>query len=189
MKLNLRKARKLEQAITKAIESLMAHPTCDVRVMASEQDRLSFLKEKRESFLANRTLRCDLVKARFEIRKMIGQCNQDAGLSNLMCKREELQDLLKIVSLETTVLDLAHLSDQVTAKKVVLEKGESRYDSGVTVATSVLTEDDCNEIKKQTSGLKREIEKLEDELSQLNLGAKITLCDELVTLLSSQDLI
>jgi len=190
MELNLRKARKLEQKIQAYVNKMEVKTTTEVRVMATPEDRKSAVTEARQSLLANGQRRIDLINARFTIRKAIGQTNEVVGINELMAKREELQELLKHATASVEVVDLSTLEDEVTASKVQIEQGKESYGRRATlVSTPVATNEDLKLFKNEEANIKRQLEDVEDQLSQKNLGAKVKLSDDTVALLKTVGLV
>ena len=189
MEFNLRKARKLEQTIQSHVDEMKIAVETDVRALGEDHEREQKVRAARTELLAQKSLRESLIRARFEIRRMIGQLNEQTGLNSLMTRREEVQALLKLKLSDAEACDLVQMKDLAEARKRQLEKGESGYHSGVTVRIPVPSEEDISRFRAEAAELRRELEDLEDQLSQKNIGAKLTLSAEVVALLRSQDLL
>lgn len=190
MELNLRKARKLEQKIQAYVEKMQLKSSINVRVMADAASRQETLQQGRIEFLSDGQRQKELIQTRFAIRQLIGQINEGIGINSLMNKREELQELLKRVSSGVDVLNLAEVEDDVAASKVQIEQGKESYGRrGTVVAAPVSTKEDLELFKNEEAEIKRQLEDVEDQLSQKNLGAKLTLSDDAVALLKSCGLI
>lgn len=191
MELSLRKARKLEAKIQATADSLPLSQTLKVRALASSEERAVGLAYARGVYNASLQTQKDLIKARFAIRDSIAQANAAVGINSLMAQRELIQGLLSKSTAAVEALDLAEAEDMANAKKNSLEKGESRGygEASVTIALPVSTKEDVESFRKNDVDLKKQLEDIEDQLSQKNLGAKISLEDSTVSLLQSVGLL
>lgn len=188
MELNLRKARKLEQKIQSHVAKMSVKTSTTVRAMGELEDRMSKVEEARQQALTTYELRKRLTEARFAIRNMIAQANDQVGINALMNEREQLKELLSQYSVVEEVFSAESMEDDAKAKRIQLDKGENSYHFSTGVSVSVLTESDTSEIKDARAALLKRLEDVEDELSQKNVGAKVTLSEDIVTLLQSQGL-
>ena len=189
MQINLRKARKLEQKIQSQVEAMPNETVVQVRALGSSEERDHKVAIARVELLNQKKLREDLLSARFMIRRLIAAANGKAGMNDLMNRREEIAALLKLSLSTAQTFDASVMSDEAEARRLQIAKGDSGYLSGVFVSAPVAHKEDIEQFKAESSRLKRELEELEDELSQKNLGVKISLPSEAVSLLKSQDLI
>ncbi len=193
MDLNLRKARKLESKIEKHLAAAQLKGTVDVRIKstladASEQVHQGSLKLTRdlEDLLSLNTVR-------FDIRNQIANANQGVGINALMTQREMLKAksevLTKLSSVELAPAE-AQLGDLLEGKQKQLEKGGDSYGRLlVTVDVGVVGEAERKVINDEITETVKALEDIEDQLAQKNLGAKITLGADAVTLLKSQGLL
>ncbi|CAM6004809.1 unnamed protein product [Sphagnum balticum] len=191
MELNLRKARKLEAKIAAYLTKDEVKSTATVRIQAGKVERETALLEARTRLTEQVNTRQALTRARFSIRKAIADANHAVGIDSLMNEREEVTTQLALSTAALTPLDSAAAEDLIQAKRARLEKGDSnRYgDDGVTVDFSVADARDIATWKANDVAAKRRLEDLEDQLSQKNLGAKITLPSETAKLLGSVGLL
>lgn len=189
MDLNLRKARKLEQKIQSHVDSMKLNSEVSVRALSDAISRKQTLDQARQEFLAEGQKQQDLIKARFEIRRLIGNANQTTGINDLMNQREMLQELLAKSSAKVSTVDLAQLEDEVILVQNQVSKGTERYGTKVSVNSAVSTDSDIQLFKKEESDVKNQLEDVEDQLSQKNLGVTITLSDDVTSLLQSNGLL
>lgn len=192
MELNLRKARKLETKIRGVIDAADLRPSTKVRALATPEERSKALEHARADFLGANLLLTRLIKARFSIRRAIAKANADTGINDLMGKREEVQSLLAKNQSGVEVLDMKEAEDMASARRSALEGGGQRGyggESSVTLALPVATAEDVASFKRTESDLKKQLENIEDELSQKNVGVKITLDSETASLLQTVGLL
>jgi hypothetical protein len=190
MELNLRKARKLEAKILTYINAMKPNSSVRVRVLATEEERNGVLAKGREKYLSDVNTRSGLLVTRFMIRQQIAEANHSTGINALINRREELQSLLALSIDDVDTLDQLEANDLAAAKKSHLEKGESRFsEASVTFSLPVALKEDVSAFKNTDSLIKKRLEDIEDQLSQKNLGAKIKLSEETVSLLQSVGLV
>lgn len=194
MELNLRKARKLEGKIAKHIEAATLKGEVQVRVKGG------LLAAKDQLLEAGSTLLIDLEnlrklnEARFDIRQNIAVANEDVGVTALMTVREKLkaksQLLMKLMSVEVAPPNEV-VSDLLETKAKELDSGNGRgYGrTEVTVGVSVVSEPVRVAINEEIKSTVKELEDVEDQLAQRNLGSGITLSEETVVLLKANALI
>jgi len=191
MELNLRKARKLEAKILTHLKSLSLSPAVRVRVLATDEERSAALAAGRTKYLSDLNTEKSLILARFAIRQDIANANHAVGINALINKREALQALLEKSSSGVDALDEKEAADLAMSKKLQLEGSGSRAygEASVTFPLPVTSAHDVAGFKAHELSLKRQLEETEDELSQKNLGAKITLPADTVKLLQSAGLL
>jgi hypothetical protein len=191
MELNLRKARKLESKIQNYIESMEPRSAVKVRALASSEERANALKSGRTLYLGDLDTRFALIKIRFAIRNLISEANHKLGINSLINHRELLTALLAKNTSGVDTLNSAEVEDLASTKKRSLEGGESRAygETSVTLTVPVSSEEDANNFKKDASDLKKQLEDVEDTLSQKNLGGTIKLDSDYVSLLQSAGLL
>lgn len=187
--INLRKARKLEQKIQAFVDSMKIESSIKVRAMSSSQDRKDALNQARMNLLADGQKQRDLIKARFSIRNLIGKANQDTGINDLMNQREMLQALLAKSSAKVETVNLNEIDDEASYRQNQITKGERGYGDTVTFTSPVATQSDLELFKREDQSVKNQLEDVEDQLSQKNLGAVVTLDDDTVSLLQANGLL
>jgi hypothetical protein len=191
MEISLRKARKLEAKIQATADSLVLNSAVKVRALASKEERDQVLFNAREEYKEKLQLQKDLIVARFQIRQQISDANEAVGINNLMSDRECLQALLAKSNASVDTLDQAEAEDMVSTRKNSLENGSSRAygESSVTLTLPVSLPEDAVAFQANEKVLKLKLEEIEDQLSQKNIGAKISLDEDTVNLLKSVGLI
>lgn len=192
MEINLRKSRKLEAKINTYVEAMDLKTAIKVRALASTEERAAALASARINYLGDLGIQRALIKARFQIRGQISTANQNVGINALIGKREEITALLSKSNAGVDTLDVAELEDLASTKaKSLSNGGDSRAygESTVTITVPVSTNEDLKAFKSLASDLKKELEDIEDQLSQKNLGATITLDNDTVALLQSVGLL
>lgn len=192
MEINLRKARKLEAKINQAATKQSALEF-SLSILASSTDeeaakKLTSAKSRLQEQIQNSL---KLTEVRYSIRRKIEQANEDVGINQLMNRREEIQSKLAfyntIEGLDTC--SQREMLDLLSAKRKSLEKGTDNFYGKVNVTVQTLSEEEKNALTGQAVSLRRELEDIEEQLIQKNVGAKVTLSEDEVALLQSNGLL
>jgi hypothetical protein len=190
MNITLRKANALQTAINDAIKSIDFETTVKINEF---QDADTIISEAEKIFAQNMVKRDGLFNTLYEIRKAVSKANDSVGVSQRLA-------------------DVAHLEKQITffgglATKPVREdakviagkldkirnrKDESRaslYGYNDDVTTSILDKDEVEGFKKLAAVSKKNKQKLQDELLELNVKTEITISEQAVKILQAEGLI
>lgn len=189
MELNLRKARKLEAAVGAHVTKMEITAAVKVRVLATQSERTELVEAGNEDLFCQLDTRSGLIKARFQIRQLISDANQAVGVTALMNRKETLEALLAVSPTGLDTVNFDEMQDNATAQKSRLERGTETYGTSVTMAVPVAYPEDLELFKEHAKALKKELESVEDQLAQKNLGAKVTLNEDLVGLLTRAGLL
>jgi hypothetical protein len=192
MEINLRKARKLEGKIPAAIVKESGTELLEVLASTPPEMALSDLAQARLRLQEQLSNNIQLVEARFSIRRKIEQTNESVGINNLVNAREVLNTKIAYLNLlqGLQVCSDRELLDKLEHKRKVLDKGESSYHSdGVTITSGIISKTEKEALLSQIDVLKKQLEDIEEELVQKNVGVKITLSANEVTLLQSNGLL
>lgn len=197
MKLTLRTARKLESKISEQVEQGFSelNTTVKVRVNTDKSEVKSLLDQARTEYVNKTKSLKALLELQFQIRDRIAEQNAKSGLDSLVTKKVQVEKLLsKTKSLGVIQLRLtdAEVDDVLTLGKNNFSKGETnRFHSESAVHTnlSFLEKADVDVLKKERTVLQKEVDTIEDKLSELNNTQKIELKAEEVTLLQESNLL
>lgn len=193
MELNLRKARKLEAKIKTFLDQTNLEHQVAVRIKGDAVEAAAKIQAATDKLAADLDLHTKLNELRFAIRKGIADVNQHVGINALMNQREHLQAKLQLLG-KLAESEVAHganeLQDLLKNTATSIEQGTNHYgQSLVHVITSAVTKDVKDSVKSGIASLKKDLEDLEDELAQKNIGAKIIVEDSSVNLLKSAGLL
>jgi len=138
-------------------------------------------------------LHSKLNELRFAIRKGIADVNQQVGINALMNEREHLQAKLQLLG-KVVENEVAHgeaeLKDLLTNTATSIEQGTNHYgQSLVNVTTSAIVQPLKQSLKNDVANIKKDLENLEDELAQKNIGAKVKIDEGSENLLKSAGLL
>lgn len=195
MQLNLRKARKLEAKIAKHIETTELQTEVGIRAKSSLIEATAKRQEASVKLVSDLNNLVQLNELRYSIRSQIANANQGVGINALMTQREQLKSKVKILQKLATAqvaVSEEELQDVLDTTAKALEKGDTRGYGRMTdvkVNTSAVLEHSRLAINAEIQATIKGLEDVEDELAQKNLGAKVSLSDEQVTLLTEKSLI
>ena len=177
MNITLRKANAVQLSINEMVKGL----TFDTSVSLNEfESHSAQIKAVRNTFDTHRATRTKLVGALYEIRKAVAGANADAGINDMLAEVAQLEKEIQFYN--TFATKTPRLSDAVIAGKMDKIKNSSeesrmygRYD---TVDTGIFTKEEVEEFKRTVADLKRQKQKLQDTLLELNVQTTIELDEE-----------
>lgn len=188
MSINLRRAAALQKSIQDTIHEI---PLITQIKINEFQDPEAEIAEHRAQLERNLQRRSDLTQALYEIRAQVGVANSvgvDQRLTEIARLDREIQDLQKVTQNVQPRRSVSVLSGQLT--KIRDSKPEARmygYDS--TVETSVVTSSELDYYRRQIQERRRQRQRLQDEILELNVKTEIDISDVARTTLSRENLI
>lgn len=192
METNLRKARKLEAKIPHAIAKHSGTESLEVLASTSSEEALNELASARSKLQEQLSNNLQLVEARYSIRRKIEQANEATGINQLINAREAINTKIAYLGIleGLTVASERELLDKLAHKVKQLDKGEHSYGaSTVSVSSGIISKLEKEALLSQVDSLKKELEDIEEQLVQKNVGVKITLSAGEVELLQANGLL
>jgi len=188
MNITLRKANAVQLSINEMIKGL----TFDTSVQLNEFEfAIAQIAAVRDTFDTHRATRTKLVDALYEIRKAVAVANADTGINDMLADVAQLEKEIQFYN--TFATKTARLSDAVIAGKMDKIRNTSeesrlygRYD---TVDTGIFTKEEVEEFKRTVADLKRQKQKLQDVLLELNVQTEIELDEETARFLERADIL
>lgn len=179
MKISLKKAAALATALS-ALQT-PAQPRINLSIYGDNspegvKDRIKTVVDEQEAIVAHNLA---LNAAVYDIRHLIGKANE-GRINFLLTERALIDKQLQLLnSIPTTPApNFEHLSRQLTARAAM----ENPSTDLVPIPTPM-------DFSMQIKSLKRERVKIEDELAQLNFTTMIELPEDVVTILTDNDLV
>ncbi len=191
MNITLRKANAVQNSITEAIKNIKVDLTVEINEFQTVEEVIT----KANSVLVeNDTRRQKLTMSLYNIRALVGTANTASGIDTALAKAafidkrigqlEELAKATEITSLEVIKGKL---------EKIRNDKGElsrrSIYGHSDTVSTGVLSAEQIAQAKTEVLSLKKQKQKINDEVLELNIKTEIPLSEEVVAVLQAEALI
>jgi hypothetical protein len=191
MNLTLRKANAVQAGINDAIKSIKIEATLELNEF---QDVQTALVKANETLFANDSRRQRLLLALYNIRGLVGSANAQSGIdlklatAAFLDKRvAQLDELAKLA----VVTDIAVINGKLD--KIRNDKGEGRvsriYGYSDTVSTTVVSQEQIDQVKAEIQNLKKQKQKINDEVLELNIRTEIPLSDDVVKTLTDEGLI
>jgi hypothetical protein len=183
IKITLRKANAIQQNMNDLLKTVQVKATVELNEF---QDVVQTLQAANDAVMAADARRSDLLMALYSIRATVGVANFQCGignrLSHLAYIDKRLHQLESLVSETARLKDLAVVTGQLD--KIRNRREEHRmygYENNVT--TGVLQQQQIDSIAGIMRELKKQKQKLNDEVLELNVRTEIELTDEVEVVL------
>jgi uncharacterized protein YdcH (DUF465 family) len=191
MNLTLRKANAVQAGINDAIKSIKIETSLELNEF---QDAITELQKANDTLFINDSRRQRLLLALYNIRGLVGTANAQSGIDLKLAtaafiekRMTQLDELAKL----SAVTDLAVINGKL--EKIRNDKGESTrrslYGHSDTVSTTVVSQEQIDQVKAEIKNLKKQKQKLNDEILELNIKTEIPLSDDVVATLTEEGLI
>jgi hypothetical protein len=190
MNISLRKASAIQNRILEAIREIKIETSIQLNEF---QDAETMLNQANETLWKNDSRRQLLLLSLYNIRGLVGAANSASGV-NLALSKSAFVDK-RIVQLSDFVsLSPVDSIDVINGRLTKIKEGDQSqrsriYGNSDTVETTVITRDQLNNIKREILNLKKQKQKLNDEILELNIKTEIPLADETVKVLTDEGLI
>jgi hypothetical protein len=190
MKISLRKANVLQNDINEAIKTISIADSVSINEFQNAEDVIS--AKALESVNAyQRKLR--LINALYSIRSAVSDANAAAGISKRLTEIAHLDKILALsqqmagFTVRTEPAIVAGKLDKIRNRKE--DSRASLYGHVDEVATGVFNQDTINDFKATANKLKKDKQKLQDEILELNVRTEVVLSEQAVQTLSSEGLL
>lgn len=190
MNITLRKANAIQTSINDAVKTIKV----DLNVEINEfQNVEEVLAKANNSLIENDGRRQKLTMALYNIRALVGTANTASGIDTALAKAafidKRIGQLEQLANAnEITALDV--IKGKLEKIKTLKDEARSRiYGYGDTVTTSVLSKEQIKQAKAEILNLKKQKQKLNDEILELNIKTEIPLADDVVATLQAEGLL
>jgi hypothetical protein len=190
MNITLRKANTVQNSIQETIKGIKVDFTVDINEF---QDAKTELKKANDLLIANDARRQKLLMAVYNIRGLVGTANSSCGIDLKLAtaafidKRvTQLEEFAKATEI-TAITIVEGKLDKIRNRKE--ESRASLYGRDDTVTTSVVSSEQIDQAKTEIKNLKKQKQKINDEILELNIKTEIPLSDEVVATLQAEGLI
>lgn len=190
MKITLRKANALQNAITEAIRNVKIETSVSINEFEDVAGKL--LKSNTALFEADKR-RSDLLMAQFAIRGLVGVANATSGVDAKLTQAayidKRIGQLSELVNSQPQT-DINVIIGKL--EKIRNRKEESRaslYGRDEDVTTCVATADQLADAKKLVQDLKKQKQKINDEVLELNVRTEVDMADDVVAILRAENLV
>jgi hypothetical protein len=188
MKITLRKANALQNAIQDHIKTIEVNTSVALNEFQAPQAELSIA---RNTLIANDQRRADLTMALYAIRGQVGNANAQAGVSDQLARAAYVDKRLGQLKglVDSTAVEAEAVLDGKLQKLRDTEAKSRLYGYGDTVNTGVLTQVQIDNFKVDMSALKKEKQSINDKVLELNIRTEIELIADVVAILQREQLI
>jgi len=190
MNITLRKANALQNSITETIRGIKIETSIEINEFQQVEEEL---QRANNVLMINDGRRQKLLLALYNIRGLVGTANASSGIDLALTKAafidkrisqlEELANLKPITSLDVIRGKL----DKIKNRKE--ESRASLYGRDDTVSTSVVSTEQIEQAKTEVKNLKKQKQKINDEVLELNIKTEIPLSEDVVATLNTEGLI
>jgi hypothetical protein len=189
IKISLRKANAIQQNMNDLLKTVQVKATVELNEF---QDVVQTLQAANDAVMASDVRRSDLLMALYSIRATVGVANFQCGignrLSHLAYIDKRLHQLEGLVAETARLKDLAVVTGQLD--KIRNRREEHRmygYENNVT--TGVLQQQQIDSIAGIMRELKKQKQKLNDEVLELNVRTEIELTDDVEAVLVKEGIL
>lgn len=188
MKITLRKANAVQLAINEVVKGLTFESAVQLNEFENFKEQIGSV---RKTFDTNIAVRAKLTAALYEIRKVVARINARHGVDDMLADVARLEkDIQFFNGLSTKAVRLTDAVIEGKLEKVRNAKEESRlYGRYDTVDTTVFEQADIERFKQTVADLKRQKQKLQDALLELNVRTEIELSAETAQVLSENNIL
>jgi hypothetical protein len=180
MNISLRKANAIQNLINEAIRSIKIDTSIEINEFQNAQEEI---QKANNLLITNDGRRQKLLLALYNIRGLVGTANANCGIDLSLAKAafidKRIAQLTEVAML-TPVSDLAVVNGKLDKIRNRKEESRSIYGRDDTVSTSVVGRDQIDQAKAEIQNLKKQKQKINDEVLELNIKTEIPLSDDVV---------
>ena len=190
MNITLRKANAIQNSINDAIRGIKIETSIELNEF---QDVTAELQAANDLLLNNDARRQKLLLALYNIRGLVGTANANSGIDLALAKAAFIDKRigqLNELAEAKAVTNIAVLNGKLD--KIRNRKEESRaslYGRDDTVSTGVIGAEQVAQAKAEISNLKKQKQKINDEVLELNIKTEIPLSEDVVATLQAEGLL
>ena len=191
MNLTLRKANAVQASINDAIKNIKIETSVEINEFQTVE---VVLKTANTTLFTNDSRRQRLLLALYNIRGLVGTANAQSGIDLKLATAAFIDKRLvqlNELAVVTPVTDLVVIKGKL--EKIKNDKGEnsrrSIYGYNDTVSTTVIDDGQLDQIKNEILNLKKQKQKINDEILELNIKTEIPLSEDVVKTLQEEGLI
>ncbi len=190
MNITLRKANAIQNSINDAVKNIKIDLTVEINEFQNLEEVIS---KANSDLIVNDGRRQALTMALYNIRALVGTANASSGIDTALAKAafidkriaqlEQLANASEMISLEV-------IKGKIEKIKNLKDEARSRvFGYGDTVTTSVMAKEQISQAKTEILNLKKQKQKLNDEILELNIKTEIPLSDDVVKTLQAEGLL
>lgn len=190
MNITLRKANAIQNSISEAIRGIKI----DTNIELNEfQDVAQEIQKANDKLLANDQRRQKLLLALYNIRGLVGTANTTSGIALALAKAAFVEkriaqlDELANAAPVTNLTVLTGKLEKIRNRKE--ESTRSIYGREDHVNTGIVGQEQIEQAKAEILNLKKQKQKLNDEVLELNIKTEVPLSEDVVATLQAEGLL
>jgi hypothetical protein len=190
MEITLRKANAVQNSINEAIRSIKIETSIELNEF---QDVTAELQAANDLLLSNDTRRQKLLLSLYNIRGLVGTANANSGIDLALAKAafidKRIAQLNEIAEAKavTSITVLTGKLDKIRNRKE--ESRANLYGRDDTVSTGIVGAEQIAQAKTEINNLKKQKQKLNDEVLELNIKTEIPISEDVVATLQAEGLL
>lgn len=190
MNITLRKANAVQNSINDTIRDIKIVTTVELNEF---QEVASELQSANNKLFIDDARRQKLLLALYNIRGLVGAANAQNGIDMKLATAAFLDkriSQLEELSRSETVTDLTVINGKLEKIKNLKDEARSRvFGYGDTIKTGIISKEQLQQIKSEIMNLKKQKQKINDEVLELNIKTEIPLSDDVVNTLTTEGLL
>ncbi len=190
MNITLRKANAIQNSINDAVKNIKVELNVELNEFQNVEEVIG---QANNAMIEADGRRQKLTMALYNIRALVGTANAASGIDTALAKAafidkrigqlEQLANANELIALDV-------IKGKIEKIKSLKDEARSRmFGYGDTVTTSILSKEQINQAKTEILNLKKQKQKLNDEILELNIKTEIPLSDDVVATLQAEGLI
>jgi len=190
MNITLRKSNTIQNSIQETIRSIKIETTIDINEF---QDIEAELAKANNAMVESDSRRQKLLLALYNIRGLVGTANAANGIDTKLATAafidKRISQLEELAS-SKPIQNINVLKGKL--EKIRNRKDESRaslYGRDEVVTTSVIDQAQIDQAKNEIKNLKKQKQKINDEILELNIKTEIPLSDDVVATLQTEGIL
>ena len=190
MNITLRKANAVQNSINDAVKNIKVELNVELNEFQNVEEAIT---KANNTLVENDGRRQKLTMALYNIRALVGTANAASGIDTALAKAAFIDK--RVAQLEqlagsSEMTSLEVIKGKLEKIKNLKDEARSRiYGYGDTVTTAVLSREQIAQAKAEILSLKKQKQKLNDEILELNIKTEIPLADDTVAVLQAEGLL
>jgi hypothetical protein len=190
MNITLRKANAIQNSIQEAIKGINPPKSIELNEF---QDVMAELEKANKAVFDADARKQKLLLALYNIRGLVGAANSTTIIDMNLAKAAFIDKRiaqLEEISKHDALGNIEVIKGKLEKIKNLKDEARSRvFGYGDTITTSVITKEQIDQAKGEILNLKKQKQKLNDEILELNIKTEIPLSDDVVATLQAEGLI
>ena len=190
MNITLRKANVIQNSINDTVKQIKVELSVELNEFLNVEEAIT---KANQTLIENDSRRQKLTMTLYNIRALVGTANTASGIDTALAKAafidKRIGQLEQLANADE-ITDLDVIKGKLEKIKNFKDEARSRiYGYNDTVTTSVLSKEQIAQAKAEVLNLKKQKQKLNDEILELNIKTEIPLSEEIVGTLQAEGLL